>query len=165
MLVSLDNQDIYEQYFEKIYKTIFYIVRDRELAKDATQETFIKAFKSIKSLKNPTKIESWIISIATRTAIDFYNKRKKRNQIVQSYKEKMTLTPEMENQDFGDFDQYLNDITPEQKQVLALKYFDNLSEKEIASRLKIKLGTVKSRLSRAKKKLLEKYQSGGAHNG
>ena len=53
------------------------------------------------------------------------------------------------------------DILPEQKQVLILKYIEDLTEKEIASLLSIKLGTVKSRIYRAKQKVYEQYQLGG----
>jgi RNA polymerase sigma-70 factor, ECF subfamily len=163
--VSLEVRDLYERYFDQVYKTTFYIVRDLELAKDATQETFIKVFKNEKQLQDPTKVESWIITIATRTAIDFYNKRRKLEQVVDLNEENFSSEKEMKNEDVLDLDQYLNDINPEQKQILVLKYIENLSEKEIASRLKIKVGTVKSRLSRARKKILEKHQLGGVHNG
>lgn len=53
--MGLDHQDIYERYFDKVYKTVFYTVKDRELAKGAAQDTFIKAFKNINKLKDPTK--------------------------------------------------------------------------------------------------------------
>ena len=60
-----------------------------------------------------------------------------------------------------ELENYLEIIPPEQKQVLVLKYIEGLTEKEIANVLSIKLGTVKSRIYRAKQKLYEQYQLGG----
>ena len=60
-----------------------------------------------------------------------------------------------------ELENYLDAIPPDQKQVLVLKYIEDLTEKEIANQLSIKLGTVKSRIYRGKQKLYEQYQLGG----
>ena len=82
---GLDEKEIYEDYFEKVYKTTYYILKNEELAKDATHDTFIKVFKNLRKLKQQAKISAWITTIATRTAIDIYNKNK--NQLPYELKE------------------------------------------------------------------------------
>lgn len=162
--MGLSEQEVYLHYFEKVYKTVFYILKNEEMAKDATQETFIKAFKKLYQIRDEAKLEAWITTIATRTAIDIYNKNKKTKTIEYIDDEYGVV---INNQDIEkvDLDAYLNQLNPEHKQILVLKYLEDLSEKDIAKFLKVKLGTVKSRLSRAKKRLLDQYQSRGVSNG
>ncbi|ASK64102.1 RNA polymerase subunit sigma [Virgibacillus phasianinus] len=157
------EKEIYEGYFEKVYKTAYYILRSQELAKDATHDTFIKAFKNLGKIKQQSKISAWITTIATRTAIDIYNKNKK--QKTYEFKEENHVS----NSDEFDYtkdelESYLDNIPPEHKQILILKYMEGLTEKEIAKRLSIKLGTVKSKIFRAKQKLYEQYQLGGENS-
>lgn len=158
-------QNVYKKYFEKVYRTTFYILKNEEIAKDATQETFVKVFKNLHKLKKPSKIESWITTVATRTAIDIYRKNNRRKD-VEFIESRYPSETEETNSSKEELDSYLNNILPEQKQILVMKYMEEMSEKEIAKRLKLKLGTVKSRLFRAKKKLLEEFQSKeGFENG
>lgn len=156
---GLNEAAIYEVYFEKVYKTAYYILKNEELAKDATHDTFIKVFKNLGKMKQQSKINAWITTIATRTAIDIYNKNKK--QIAYELKEEHISISDEFNYKKEELENYLDAIPPEQKQVLVLKYIEDLTEKEIASLLSIKLGTVKSRIYRAKQKLYDQYQLGG----
>ncbi|WP_010650345.1 RNA polymerase sigma factor [Oceanobacillus massiliensis] len=157
------EKEIYEDYFDKVYKTAYYILKNEELAKDAAHETFIKVFKNLGEIKQPSKISAWITTIATRTAIDIYNKNKM--HLAYEFNEvKHVSVSDGFNFNKDELDHYLDNISPEQKQVLVLKYLEDLTEKEIAHHLSIKLGTVKSRIFRAKQKLLEQYQLGGENN-
>ncbi|KAB7663019.1 RNA polymerase sigma factor [Bacillus sp. B1-b2] len=158
--MELNEKDIYEKYYNKVYKTTFYILKDRELAKDATHDTFIKVFKNLKKLKDHSKLNAWITTISTRTAIDSYNKYKKRMTYELEETNFLVNTEEI-NSVKEELNHYLATISPEQKQILILKYIDGLTEKEIAKILSIKLGTVKSRIYRAKQRLSHQYKVGG----
>ncbi|MGJ9459883.1 RNA polymerase sigma factor [Oceanobacillus sp. CF4.6] len=163
--ISRSNEkEIYESYFEKVYKTAYYILRNEELAKDATHDTFIKVFKNWGDINQQSKINAWITTIATRTAIDIYNKNKMQLafEFIEEY---VSITDEF-NDKKDELEKYLNHIPPppEHKQVLVLRYIEDLTEKEIANQLSIKLGTVKSRIFRAKQKLYEQYHSGGENS-
>ena len=65
----LNEREIYEIFFEKVFKTTFYILKNEELAKDATHDTFIKVFKNLGKINKPSSLNAWITTIATRTAI------------------------------------------------------------------------------------------------
>lgn len=110
-------------------------------------------------MKQQSKLNAWITTIATRTAIDIYNKNKK--QLAYELKEEHIAISNEFNYKKDELEKYLDAIPPDQKQVLVLKYIEDLTEKEIASLLSIKLGTVKSRIYRAKQKLYDQYQLGG----
>ncbi|EOR27205.1 RNA polymerase sigma factor [Cytobacillus oceanisediminis] len=159
-ITGFNEKEIYELFFEKVYKTTFYILKNEELAKDATHDTFIKVLKNLGKINNHSKLSAWITTIATRTAIDIYNKNKR--QSAQLFEEENYVLNTYEfNYEKDEIEYYLANLPPEQKQVLILKYMDDLSEREIAKLLSIKLGTVKSRIYRAKQKMYRQYQSGG----
>lgn len=160
---GLSERELYEQNFENVYKTAYFILKDKELAEDATQETFVKAFKNLHNLQDITKIGAWLKVIASRTAIDIYNKKKKRNETISEdflmYKEHSY--EEKEEESVQEIEEKLEILKPEFKEILILKYIEGLKENEIADLLKIKLGTVKSRISRAKEALIGKGKTGG----
>lgn len=157
----LDENKIYVHYFNKVYKTTYYILKNEELAKDATHDTFIKAFKNLKNLQDTSKVEAWITTIATRTAIDIYNKNKKKI----TYELKEEIIPAVVGIDDKhiEIEDYLEFLSPEHRQILVLKYIEDLTEIEIAELLSVKLGTVKSRIYRAKQKAYKQYQLGGGY--
>ncbi|MCT2535309.1 RNA polymerase sigma factor [Aquibacillus koreensis] len=164
MLVEFDEHALYETYFEKVYKVTYYILKNEELAKDATHDRFIKVFKNLGKINKQSKVNAWITTIATRTAIDIYNKNKK--QSTQEFKdENYGSDANMFDFEMHELVNYLEHIPPEHKQVLVLKYVEDLTEKEIAKLLSNKVGTVKSRIFRAKERLYEQYKIGGDQYG
>lgn len=107
--MSLHEQKLYEKYFDKVY----YILRNEDIAKDAIQETFIKVFKNLNKVKDLSKIESWIMSIATRIAFNIYNKKKKQ-KVVEFVED--NYASEMNEWDGSkdELERHLNHINPDQ---------------------------------------------------
>lgn len=161
---------IFEMFYERVYFTAFYIVQDRDLAQDVAQDTFVKVFKHIHTVKNGEKLGAWIAAIATRTAIDQLRKVKRRNDIVtedviinehlakdNDYASSVEIT--MEKKFLKSIlIQQIDELKPEHKQVIILRYLHDMTYEEIASALEINVATVRSRIHRAKiqlKKLIE----------
>ncbi|PAE13204.1 RNA polymerase subunit sigma [Niallia circulans] len=159
-ITKMNKKEIYEYFFEKVYKATFYILKNEELAKDATHDTFIKVFKNLGKINDHSKLSAWITTIATRTAIDIYNKNNRQSTRMFEEENYISTTNEF-NDERDEIEYYLADLRPKYKQILILKYLDGLSEKEIANLLSLKLGTVKSRIYRAKQKIYRQYHSGG----
>ncbi|NQD65586.1 RNA polymerase sigma factor [Bacillus haikouensis] len=67
---------LYEKYFQDVYQYVLFFTNSQTEAEDLTQETFIRVFKSYPLFSHRSSIKTWIISIAKRTAIDYYRKRK-----------------------------------------------------------------------------------------
>jgi len=153
---------LFETYYDKAYKTIYIITRDREMSKDLTQETFIKTLKNINQLRDPAKFGAWLSAIASNMARDGMRCKKKDipvehidtlwpagqplGQVNIMLPEKVIEEKELRSKVIEAMDE-LDDMY---KQVVILKYYWDLSEKEIAESLEIKEGTVKSRLHRAR---------------
>lgn len=159
---------IFEMHYHRVYQTAYYIVKDIHLAQDVVQETFIKAFNRIDTLTDGEKMGAWLGTIATRTAIDIFRKNKKRidipsedvyineknhdvdHSIVESAVEYELLKKEIKES--------LLQLEPaEYREIIYLRYYYDLSIKELAENLGLTEGAVKSRLYRARirlKKLL-----------
>lgn len=161
--MSSHFQVLYVTYYQRVYASCLLILKNHAIAEEATQEAFIKAFECIHTLREPSKFGAWIASIATRIAINIYNRDKKvvlmDNQEVLdnfarrtypiddpvSYVEDMQISKELRLA--------INRLEPPLNQLIILKYYWELSDPEIAELLEIPLGTVKSSLYRAKKML------------
>lgn len=168
---SLDyEQYIFNTYYHKVYQTAYFIVRDEHIAQDITQETFLKAFQNLDSLKEDHKLGAWLGTIATRTAIDYIRKGKNRNDIptedvyidIELTRSVPIPTVEDEVELLLLKDEIREHIAklqpPEYREVLVLKYIYELRDEEIARYLNESLSAVKSRLHRARKKLRVQLQ-------
>ncbi|MFA9557815.1 RNA polymerase sigma factor [Evansella sp. AB-rgal1] len=154
---------LYDIYYNKVYKTAYFITQDSYLAQDVLQETFIKVFQKYDTLKDKEKVNSWLISITTRTAIDMLRKEKIRNHVnlddVNSKSlENMTCINNVESEVDKIYEREsvracLEKLPYDFQTVLVLKYIHGISDKEIANILSVQVGTVKSRLHRAKTKM------------
>lgn len=167
---------IFEMFYQRIYNIAFFMVKDRDLAQDVVQETFFKAFKQLDTLKDGSKIESWLASIASRTAVDLLRKMNKWNDMAvdDAFLEKTVSKNRNESsvetiveQRFlkAHLLQKISDMRPEYKQVIVLKYMYDLKDEEIANALHITVGAVKSRLHRAKLKLKDSLERQASEQG
>ncbi|MFT0139771.1 RNA polymerase sigma factor [Alcanivoracaceae bacterium MT1] len=161
------EQAIFNKYYERIYSTAFFITNDPHLSQDITQDTFIKAFKNMSSLKDEQKLGAWLGTIATTTSIDYIRKSRKWNDIVaegsyieqELHKKLKTNSPVEKLVELKFIKETMfkaiDNLKPEHKQILLLKYEYDLKDHEIAEQLNLNIGTVKSRLYRAKEQLKE----------
>lgn len=154
----------YEMFYDRVYQTAYFITRDEYLAQDVVQETFLKAFRRLDDLEDGAKAGAWLNTIASRSAIDMLRKRKKWNgtpleDVLLETEQKKCSFPNPTEQE-AEFiwmkEQVVKEMSalkPEYRQVLLLKYEQGLQDEEIADVLQEKVGTVKSRIHRARKQL------------
>jgi RNA polymerase sigma-70 factor, ECF subfamily len=155
---------LYDRYRQRIYSTVYRIIQDAAEAQDATQEIFIKLYRSLADW-NPqkAKFSTWLYRLAANHAIDCWRSRRRRHETQgpderegESWQEfaigDAILTP------FGALEQKESlarirrcvDTLPElQKKVFLLRYFQDLKLDEIAEIEDCSLGTVKTSLFRA----------------
>jgi RNA polymerase sigma-70 factor, ECF subfamily len=148
-------------YQSRVFNFVRSMVRNDEVAEDITQESFVKAFFSLKRLQNAGSFKSWLFRIANNNTLDYL--RRKRFQLVdvdeqihESYVDKRD--PEsgaMEQERLNHVRTALNKLKPDQKAILVMCDLQGLSYAEIAEVLKVPFGTVQSRIFYARKKLKE----------
>ena len=140
---------------EAMYKTAITILKSEDDAYDALQEALIKMYKNISKLENKEAFNFWSRRIIVNCCYDLINKNKK----VVDINSKLMENFEEAREDIYDCEdslvQTLDKIEPDLRVTATLYYYNDLSTKEIAQILEIPVGTVKSRLARAREKLYE----------
>lgn len=143
-----------DRYQKKIEKYVFYLTNRKEEVDDLVQEIFIKVFVNLNSFDIKKKFSSWLFRIAHNQVVNFFKKYK--NKL--SLDEKIMIVDESnieENIEKDELKKILNSclekIPIDYKEIILLYYFEELSYEEISDSLKIPIGTVSIRLSRAKK--------------
>lgn len=134
---------------EKLYKTAFIYVRNKEDALDVLQETIYKAFVSIEQVKQPEFFNTWLTKILIRTAFDLLKKRKKSvfdEQFLNSYLDENN--PNVEGK--LDLTNAISKLNPNYQTVIILFYYHDLPIRCIADTMGKPESTVKTYLRRAK---------------
>ncbi|MBT2728024.1 sigma-70 family RNA polymerase sigma factor [Bacillus sp. ISL-75] len=160
-MAHIEFDQLFSMYFKRLFYIAYSVTRDRFFAEDVVQESFIKAYKNIKTVEDSEKIGAWLCAIVTRTAIDFLRKEKRMNWIPteQSLTDhvygqtsiRLNTEEEVEFRLFKkDLIRIMHHLSDDYKAVLILKIEYGLKENDIASLLELKPTTVKTRLYRAR---------------
>lgn len=156
---------IFEMFYKRVYYTAYYIIKDRDLAQDILQETFVKAFENIHTVRDGEKLGAWLAAITTRTSIDYLRKLKRWNDvatkeevlcslITKDFESVTTLETIVEEKFIGEILlKEIDGLTAEHREVILLYYYADMTYEEIAVAIEIKIDTVKTRIYRAKSKL------------
>ena len=136
---------------EKIYRIAYSYVKNKQDALDIVQETIYKAFISIDTLKDSKYFDTWLVRIAIHCALDHLKKSEKFINL----EEYPTNTKDDTSQIEETIDLYtaLDKLDPKYKIIVVLKYFEDLTFKDISNVLDYPVSTVKTYLYRALKYL------------
>ena len=156
-----------EKYQNRVYSMVYGMVRNREDARDITQDAFVKAYNNLDSFRLESSFYTWLYRIAMNLAIDFLRKSKRRPTT--------EFDETIATRDEGGIDEVHNTLSPraalerkqlydrimsamqklpdDQRQVILLRELEGLSYREISDVMDIPEGTVMSRLFYARKKL------------
>jgi len=161
-------EELIIEHESKVYNIAYRILNNEEDAKDLSQEVFIKAFNSLHKFREDSSFSTWLYRIARNTCIDELRKRKGRESysidrdiqtdegtIPREFQDKQ-LNPEEElmNKELASQIQWaLNHLSETYKEVIILRDFQGFDYKQISQILGCSLGTVKSRISRARTEL------------
>jgi len=140
------------------YNLARWLVRNGEDAEDIVQEAFLKAFKALDSYRGGDA-RVWMLSIVRNTAMNFLRKRKSDAALDLERLEPVDRSPNpeqglVEENSRAQVRRAIARLEPEFRETLVLREIEGLSYKEIAAVLDIPTGTVMSRLSRARQRLL-----------
>ncbi|MGL4850587.1 MAG: sigma-70 family RNA polymerase sigma factor [Clostridium sp.] len=119
-------------YKEKIYRTAYAYLKNEDAALEIFQEVVCKAYVSIKNLKEPRYFETWLIRIAINLATTAYQKNKKIIYIDDKTLVNHLGTEDLDNDDRLDLLQAIDTLPDKHKEVIVLKYFNDLTVNEIS---------------------------------
>ncbi len=123
---------IYNLYFERVYKFVFFRTKIKEEAEDLTSHTFLKVWQNIKRYKfrKTAKFSTWLFQIARFTLIDYY-RQKKSNVPLESVENTLGENFSELDTEINEVKRYLNQLPPEWQNALELRYFEGLDYSEI----------------------------------
>ena len=163
-------EEIVNQYQGDLVNFHYRFVGNRPEAEDLAQDTFIKVYKNFDTLKEPAKLKSWLFQIARNTVIDFFRRNKNKPFAMdsaileniadsasidyQSRVAQMEVSKELEH--------CIAQLVKEDRAIIKLLYYEGFSYKDIGELLHMNQNTLKSRLHRARKILLEAIQANSA---
>jgi len=166
-------RELVRRYERPIFSLIYRMVRDRELAEDLAQETFVKALKAVGTYRPEYKFSSWIFKIANNAAIDHLRKRELATLSIEGSPhartpEAMEATAlqiggrlpgpleQLEARELGGaIEEAIGRLRPEYRACIVLRHVEGRPYEEIAEILGLPLGTVKTYIHRARHELRE----------
>lgn len=163
---------------DMLYSYAYYLTGSREDANDLLQETFLKAFRFLDKFEEGTNAKAWLYRIMRNTYINEYRRMKRQPEVLE-YDEQFTphqIPPSAERHAF-DLQRQLEHTLPDEvadaisklperfKSVVVLRDIEDLPYEEIAEALEIPIGTVRSRLHRARALLFEKLKNFAKDHG
>ena len=150
-----------ETYETSVYRLALRMCGNAHDAEEVAQEAFVAAWKGMPAFRGESKFSSWLYQLTTNAAIDFL-RREKRHRATTPIEDEVDLAAPGTPQQAAEaaevrqtLQQALDTLTPEHREIFLLRQMRQLSYEEIGQLLGLEAGTVKSRLSRAKKQLRE----------
>lgn len=159
-------EKLYNMAYSSVYYTVHAMIKDPDLVLDIVQDSFIKGFKNLSQLKEPVKYRAWMKRIAHNHAIDYLRKVKPTvfSSMLSTDSEEMLDFKDERTENLPDavadqketarlMNEILQTLSEDQRLVVGMYYYEQMSIKEIAKELNCSENTIKSRLSYGRKKI------------
>lgn len=149
---------VYARYGRAIYTVTYSILRDADRAADATQAAFVSAWRAAPRFDPAHDLAPWLYTIARRAAIDVY-RRERHTESTDPGQLETVPAPEsgpgglVSTWEAWQVRLAIDALPADEQDVVRMSWFDGLSHPEIADRLAVPVGTVKSRSHRAHRRL------------
>jgi RNA polymerase sigma-70 factor, ECF subfamily len=159
-------RELVNQNSRPLYSLAWRILGDQQLAEDAVQEAFIKAFNQLDKFNQQSKFSTWLYRIATNCAIDAKRKIQRQQTFYSSEQVEQQFASEADTPEYAQqrilyqklTAAALERLTEQERTAFSLKHYDGLSIKDICEVLELTENSVKQAIFRAVKKLREQLQ-------
>lgn len=157
------QSELVGQYQSRLLRHAYRLLRDTEQAKDAVQDGWVEIIRGLSKLRDESAFRPWAYRLITRRCAKIIAGQKKNREIAQRVTRDPAIDSESaEIQEFstelGSLRKALETLPPEHSSVVALFYLEEMSVAEAAVALDVPIGTVKSRLLNARKKLRDSLE-------
>jgi RNA polymerase sigma-70 factor (ECF subfamily) len=149
-------EDVYDRHYQNVFRTAYHLMKNRDDAKDITQEVFVRFIQSRKTIRNHDGIKSWLHRVTVNCAIDLIKKRGKKLPNTEESGQSKPRTPEegcLQKETHYLLLRELDHLPEKQKQALILRFFEGCSISEIAKFVGLTNGSTRVTITRALLKL------------
>jgi RNA polymerase sigma-70 factor (ECF subfamily) len=162
--------ELVRRYQDRLYNTVYRLLGNAEDAQDVVQDCFLSAYQSLPHFKGDSRFFTWLYRIAVNAAISLKRKRRTvlradirgtHSSSVEPFDDSEASQPSLALERAEDGERLqaaLSQLTPEHRTVLVLKDIEGQKYEEIAEILQVPIGTVRSRLHRARLELRDRLQ-------
>ena len=161
-------ETIVRLYWRRVFNIAYKFVGKHDQAEDLTQDVFLKLFKSLDTFDRRANFQTWLISVSRNLCIDHYRSVRKERETMNRDVDPADLSPvsttrsphaELEQRDRVELLRLaLGKLAPTLRTAVMLRDIQELSYQEIANRLRLPEGTVKSRINRGRTELARQIQ-------
>ncbi len=148
-----------EKYYTSMTAVAYSALGDHHMAEDAAQETFARALTNLKKLKSKEKFGFWLARICRNVAKDMIRKNIRNNNAENFSRSTQSSNNDRENQMVR---QVIRELAIAEKELIVLRYYDNLSHDQISSVLGLSKAAINNRLVRARKKIAKHLKNNGS---
>lgn len=157
--------ELYNRTYNNVYFTVKALIKSEDTILDIVQDSYVKGFKNLSQLQDPDKFRAWIKRISHNSAVDYLRKTKpvmfstmstEDDSFIEFEDDRTENLPEVvidQKETTRLVKEILDSLSDEQRLVVGMFYYEQMSVKEIAQTLGISENTVKSRLSYGRKKI------------
>ena len=161
-------ESIVRQHWRRVFNIAYKFTGRHDEAEDLTQDVFLKIFKSLKTFDRRANFQTWLVSVSRNLCIDHYRSVRKERETIDRDVDANELTPSAPGQSaYGALEhrdrvellrKALAELAPTLRRAVMLRDIQELSYQEIADRLHLPEGTVKSRINRGRTELARQVQ-------
>ena len=160
-------EKLVKEYESMVYHIAYRMMQNEQEAKDISQEIFVKVYRNLSKFDEKSAFSTWLYRIAVNTCIDALRQNKTKQtiswdqHIEQNKNETATYqTPEniyLQREKQNDIMETLQNLSPEHKAIILMRDMQDMTYGEIAECLSVSLGTVKSRIARAREQFKKEF--------
>lgn len=156
---------LFNRYRDAIYRLFSQRLGGANDADDLLQETFIKVYINLHRYSADYTFGQWVYTIARNTFVDFVRRRQDDLSLDDKFLVPASSAPTPEEsvinlQQRTQIEHYLEKLTPRYRMLIRMRFFDEYSYEEIAAKLELPLGTVKTQIHRARERMCKLIRSG-----
>lgn len=140
-----------ERSLQRVVGAAGLIIRDSSAAEDVAQETLVRAWRNLPSLRDPDRFDAWLHRLMVHASLDHLRRHRhdRRSETLDPFQEPPGATEHDSLADRDELDRGLRRLPDQLRLVVVLRYYLDLGDAEIAAATSLPVGTVKSRLHRA----------------
>ncbi|WJH32366.1 RNA polymerase sigma factor [Paenibacillus sp. CC-CFT747] len=163
------QQSIYYEFYQMVYPLIYFILKDHGTAEDIVQEAFLRAIRKADQLKDVDKLEGWIKTLARNVTLNHLRKFSRNREELDAEDVFQHRDPSLPNAALPveeevelrlmrqSIARYLDELKPDYRQMIEMRWIQNLSYKEMAAALNVTEGTVRQKLYRAREAIRHRF--------
>ena len=149
---------LYHRYHRKVYRQCLQITKDTDLAQDFTQDIFIQVVLKIDSFEGRSLFASWLYSLTRNYCISKLRPEKYTTSVsLEGIKLVSEDQTDSTDATLHSLQEALQKLSPDDANLLVMKYYENLEVAQISQRLTLSVGAIKMRLKRSREKLKKQF--------